>query len=97
MESAQASDTGGIAALRGVGVLRCETRNISFEGVCIDTGLFALSPSAEIELIFTWQDDATAAVIRSGAYVVRSDDSGIGISSTITTTARANIFMKLLD
>lgn len=71
-------------------------RDISFEGACIDTGLSAVPPSTEIDLIFTQQDDATAEVIRIGAYGVRGDDRGIGVSFHHCHDGSRKYLLKLL-
>jgi len=65
---------------RGLGILRCKTLDISFEGACIETGPVEVPPPEEIELIFFQREDELARVVRISANVVRTFDTGIGVS-----------------
>ncbi len=64
----------------GLGMMRCETRNLSFEGAFITTGQFVLPPDAEVELHFAQHEVADAEVVRIGAHVVCTYQDGIGVS-----------------
>ena len=64
----------------GLGMMRCETRNISFEGAFITTGQFLLPSNAEIELHFARHKDASADVVRIGAHVVGVYEDGVGVN-----------------
>jgi hypothetical protein len=81
----------------GLGVLRCETRDISFEGACIETGLISVPASIEIELIFTHDDQYTAEVVRIGAQVVRAYGHGIGVNFQHYYDGSHRFLLKLLD
>lgn len=61
----------------GVGLLRCETRDISFEGVCIDTGGFVVPSDTELTLSFSSGDLVDDVSLRGK--VVRVHTRGVGV------------------
>ncbi len=64
----------------GLGMLRCQTRDISFDGAYIETGQVSVPSSVEIDLMFANPSEKTTEVVRLGAQVVRSYDGGVGVS-----------------
>ena len=80
----------------GLGMMRCETRNISFEGAFITTGQFVLPPKAEVELHFTRHEDSDAEVVRIGAHVVGAYDDGIGVSFSRYHDGSYKYLLKIL-
>ena len=81
----------------GLGMLRCQTRDISFEGANIITGQFTLPPSAEIELVFVPSDEAPLTEVRLGANVVRIHDDGIGVNFSHYYDGSYNYLLRLLN
>lgn len=81
----------------GLELMRCETRNLSFEGAYIDTGQMSVPQSAQVELLFTHQEDAEADLVRIGASVVRTYQDGIGVNFSQYHDGSYKYLLELLD
>lgn len=81
----------------GLGTLRGETLDISFEGACIHTGVMTIPPSVEVELIFPRHEDVAAREVRIGASVVRVYASGIAVRFQDYHEGSHRFLLGLLD
>jgi hypothetical protein len=81
-----------------LGMLRCQLRNLSFEGAFLETGRISLPPTVDIELFFNppAEDDAAEAVC-IGANVVRSHIEGAGVSFVKYHNGSYQYLLKLLN
>ncbi len=64
---------------RPLGLVRGETRDISLEGMFVETGRIALPKNEAVDISFTLQHEKEAGVHHLGAYVVHSSDKGVGL------------------
>ena len=80
-----------------LGMLRCQTRDLSFEGAFIETGRFSLPPTVDIELIFNPQEDVGSDVVCIGANVVRTHADGAGVSFNKYHDGSYQYLLKLLN
>lgn len=62
-----------------LGLVRSEVKNISFGGVCIETGVISLSPNTAVDVTVRVRRRGTDAVFHLPAWVVwaRSDRAGL--------------------
>lgn len=81
----------------GLGLMRCKTRDLSFEGANIVTGKFTLPHSAEIELVFAPEGDLPLTEVRLGANVVRVHDDGIAVNFSHYYDGSYSFLLSLLN
>lgn len=62
-----------------VGMLRCETRNISLEGMFVETGNISIPMYVPVEAVFITNHDDKIHTHRLQAHVVRSESDGVGL------------------
>jgi hypothetical protein len=64
----------------GLGMLRCRTRDVSLEGMFINTGAIALPHHVPIDIVIPGGEDGApgAQMHRLPAYVVRVASEGVG-------------------
>lgn len=63
----------------GLGILRCQTRNLSLHGMLLDTGAMVLPQNAAIDLTLIHKIAGITRLQRVPATVVRVEDSGAGV------------------
>lgn len=66
----------------GLGLLRCKIRDISMDGVFIETGRIVLSHATTLELVFTARAPKHSGYRRLSAKIARVDDLGAGLAFT---------------
>ena len=81
----------------GLGLMRCETRNVSFEGACINTGQFSVPIAAQVELVFPQHQNTKVEDVCIGASVVRTYKDGIGVNFSHYHNGSYKYLLELLD
>ena len=66
----------------GLGLLRCKIRDISMDGVFIETGRIVLSHATTLELVFTARAPKHSGYRRLSAKIARVGHDGAGLAFT---------------
>ncbi len=64
---------------KGVGLLRGQTKNISYTGAFVETGMVSVPANSYLDLVFTQNTAERSETVRISAYVVHSSGAGVGV------------------
>lgn len=78
-------------------LLNCQTRDVSLEGVYVDTGGEILPHNADIDLGLSVEIDGETLQHRMPARVARVDESGVGLNFQFTDYQSFAALVALLD
>ena len=66
----------------GVGMLRCQTRDVSMDGAFLEMQHVSIPTASEVELALNVVGKTKGGVVRFGGQVVRSGSGGVGVNFT---------------
>ena len=80
----------------GLGLLPCQTRNISLDGMFVETGRIMLSPESPVEVVFSRPAGKTIRQQRLCAQIIRITNTGAGIMFNNIDMAAYQFLQKMI-
>lgn len=81
----------------GLGIVKCDTRDISMDGACVVTGRVILNQGASLDIILCSQDGRKAEQCRLKANVTRLTSDGAGIRFRDLTPENYRFLQFMMD
>ena len=81
----------------GLGLLPCQTRNISLDGMFVETGRIMLSPESPVEVVFSRQVGKAIRQQRLCAQIMRTTSTGAGIMFNNIDMAAYQFLQKMIN
>ena len=80
-----------------IGLLRAQARNLSLEGMFINTGQVSLPRGVTVELMFTLPDTGALHAHQLAATVVHTSGEGVGLAFVRTSVPTATAIQRFLQ